>query len=128
MNAGLRAAAERYRKLGTESAIITDHTGNPTGFVRVPGGRWDEVTDLADAYLAEHPADDADDITEDWLREIGFTYDDEWGATYIYGYKTFPLWYEDLCGEWGWGEAELPTPKTRGEVRRLMAALGIEAR
>lgn len=110
----LRAAAE------LASELLEEHPDH--------GGRCEFccAAKVVNAWLAEHPSDDDEPVTEEWLREIGFTYDDEWGATYIYGYKTFPLWYEDLCGEWGWGEAELPSPKTRGDVRRLCRALGIE--
>ena len=43
----------------------------------VPG--FDEIQAayvLADAYLAEHPADDEEPVDEAWLRSIGFVRDD----------------------------------------------------
>jgi hypothetical protein len=34
--------------------------------------RHDLVIDLARAYLAEHPADDGEAVTVEWLRNVGF--------------------------------------------------------
>ena len=89
---------------------------------------------LASAYVAEHPADSEEPITEDWLRSVGFS--DlhpgepdgvlrirkpgtsvviEWGS------KSGCVW----IGEY-FNQEKLAINPSRGYIRRLAAALGIE--
>lgn len=82
---------------------------------------------LAYAYLAEHPADDELAVDEAWLRSVGFS-DTKWdgevelGRLYAHCGTTIAL---SLCGEYSDESVALPC-KTRGDVRRLCKALGIE--
>lgn len=101
-----------------------------------PSPRWSQdeqnLWTLAQAYLAEHPADENEPITEEWLRSAGFiwqstdTYELHSGAfgnDYLrYTKIAFRagLWYAN-----GLGCADC---KTRGDVRRLCSALGIPLR
>ena len=102
-------------------------------------GSWDTeyvacLTKCAAAYLAEHPADDAEPIDGPWLRSVGavkedhpdkWTFrredaldvglwhvDDGWKAMLLYGECAASCIRRGL--------------KTRGDVRRLAAALGIQ--
>lgn len=89
---------------------------------------------LADAYLAEHPADDAEPVTEEWLKsEVGMTVpswhtyeprllrevvDDE-------GRWDMRLWWAIERRSFEIGGRTVPVA-TRGDVRRLFSALGVE--
>jgi hypothetical protein len=82
-----------------------------------------------------HPADSDEAITEDWLRSIGFDTCTHWGALNIGD------WHNSIAVEWDFGKWSLgacrkagdrcdfihkiPAPRTRGDVRRLLSALGI---
>ena len=111
-----------------------------------PEEDWSERHDrdvglLADAYLAEHPADEHEPVTEGWLRARGFAdrpkerpTDDlvlvsPEGET---GHHLF--WSENREGydhnSWFYGDdylraVNLLDRPTRGHVRRLCAALGV---
>ena len=83
---------------------------------------------LAKAYLADHPADDDEPVTEEWLCSVGAKKDDVsvFFPSPIQGVPAIEfskeqawLTNEDYAGV----EIKL---KTRGDVRRLCAALGIE--
>lgn len=111
MNEELKAAIERRRKyLGWKYY-----------------GAISDVLLLADAYLAEHPEDDDEPTTEEWLRESGFVNYEGWPSSKI-GLETLPGLYLS------WNSAEntfrldecLCECFTRGDVRRLCSALGIE--
>ena len=108
-NDDIRAAAERCKDLfGT----FVDFDNMPIECIK-------DLFVLAQAYIAEHPADDDEPVTDEWLDSV-FGTDDS------------------LCTEWHdeWGEkitwldkfglVSIPMPKTRGDVRRLCRALGIE--
>jgi hypothetical protein len=88
------------------------------------------------AYLAEHPADDDEPVTEDWLREIGFTGDMGMGQFRLdsdfhiqaWETQTWSIETKDTSGQY-YGcrhELDIGQPKTRRDVRNLLAALGIE--
>ncbi len=100
--------------------------------------RLRSINDVAHAYLAEHPADDGDPVTEEWLRSIG------WITRYWEGALNSPLSQDNvyvsysLVGvSWKWClsmESEDDPDglhftrdilKNRGQVRRLLKALGI---
>jgi hypothetical protein len=86
---------------------------------------------LADAYLAEHPADDGDVVTPEWLLSVGFTLDHEMEPPRdpVYCIRSLlwrPHYFEVNQGKWQFGPVTInQNPKTRGDVRRLCAALGI---
>lgn len=119
-------AAAMYWEHGTGSQIECDGKGQPTGFVRVPCVLHDAVTTVADAYLAEHPADSEQSVTEEWLRSVGFV------AGRMPKDLALPPIVRgiSLAGDEYWLVRTYPIPsdhepKTRGHVRRLCSALGI---
>jgi hypothetical protein len=96
----------------------------------------DKMIRLAKAYLDEHPADDGEAVTEEWLRAVGF---DKQGLLWFGGARLY------IGAKWDGGThsaeiqvgggsgyygcdhtIDLPKPQTRGEVRRLCQCLGIE--
>lgn len=89
----------------------------------------DDAIILADAYLAEHPADDGEPVTADWMRSFapnpGLYFplnDDESGVWFVFNPEGCYMAISDGVNR----SAELPVPPTRGHVRRLCAALGVE--
>jgi hypothetical protein len=98
--------------------------------LRPVGSGWfyrdEECTNaICDAYLAEHPPDDDEPITAEWLRDGGWDdgIDEKW----------FDATKPDLIGlslvDHGdgytvvFGESEFAKIKTRRQLRRLIAAL-----
>ena len=81
------------------------------------------------AYLDEHPADDDEPVTGYWLLSVGFT---PFGEAMMWSYRlgevvVMGVSPETLAdGNWGYNGKRLPRKKTRGDVRRLCEALGIE--
>ena len=78
MNQELRAIAERMRK--HLEAIKTSDTFNDSDYYHQPLGvawEWDEEkigeddAALARAFLAEHPADEDEPVTDEWLKVVG---------------------------------------------------------
>jgi hypothetical protein len=111
----IQSAAERLRRHMADPNHRDTYHGKESTLV----GDW---ATLARAYLAEHPADDGEAITEDWLRAVGF--------------KSMPsevgLWLDKTVGV----DLRSDTPgcvvcnarpriATRGDLRRLAEALGI---
>ncbi len=96
---------------------------------------------LAEGFINEHPADDAEPITEEWLSSIGFSKRGMFAMDIKVPSKTctFALScadYENLPCCWElWNEFDDSTPsegaclpcqpQNRGDVRRLADALGI---
>lgn len=147
-----REAAERLRRFrnGDNSAYPDDDGG----FFEERGQTMCEADEetLADAYLAEHPADAEEPITEDWLRSVGFEKPDGgrenelsigendlyvcfgteqtmWMARDHYDYT--PKCYSPFEEPGKKGDQRLSRipsglwPKTRGQLLRLCAALNI---
>jgi hypothetical protein len=110
--------------------------------VSVPRNSWLSALAVACQYRAEHPADDDLPVTENWLRSVGF-------RDYLIADKHcssfLSLWVEPrlhncafLAVHWArdanpqghyWSANDFTLyrpahPKTRGDVRRLCAALG----
>jgi hypothetical protein len=116
----LREAAERVR----------------TGFTyyQCPDS-WQECNDarlIAEAWIAEHPADDDEPITEEWLEQLAFTHNDSWyfrspAQTSMQADVTLIRW----SGGWSVKVSDRFTSvltanvKTRGDLRLLAKALGI---
>ena len=79
--------------------------------------------------LAEHPADDDEPVTEEWLRSVGFC-DTEYMSSLENGPLEYVLEEEVYFPEnWilnGGDPPESMSIKTRGDVRRLCRALGIQ--
>lgn len=121
--AELRAAAERLADAIAEN--------------RTP--RIEDANEVALAWLAEHPADDDEPVTEEWLRGVGFanepgTIEAETRLGILRTYREF----KDREGDRRWeiDDRDVFTtfipkqlkPKTRGAVRDLCRALGIKLR
>ena len=83
----------------------------------------DDFSVFAAAYAAEHPADDAEPITEEWFVA---TYGNMWvGIEPVGGGPIATLHYDPLggCDGWSIGNEIIPPMETRGQLRRLIAAL-----
>lgn len=89
---------------------------------------------LARAYLAEHPADEEEIITEEWLESIDFERVDlegcvpyEWFKHKTCGLILWDSSYDDWIVNCFDQEGIRPNSiTTRGQVRRLLAALGVK--
>lgn len=138
----LRAARERLRKVAEN---MKDHDdASPISRVyawdTIPGGptySGDREAIIA-ADLAEHPADDETPIDREWLVSLGCKRDD-WGS----GTADFTvpsddiqleirIWADEACGidaiifnHLDSGNVQICVA-TRGDVRRLCKALGVE--
>jgi len=102
-------------------------------------GEWCEqaIVDRVTKGLAEYPADDEEPVTHQWIRRVGFTRGKQAASTSV-----LSLWSErnhisieidDWYVRVAIGDSDvseyLPagfSMQTRGDVRRLCAALGIE--
>ena len=133
----LKAAAERIRRIsGGENRVEVYGTTE-----KLSDGKWrnphNDLLELVDAFLAEHPADDDVAIAEEWLKSVGFTEEGKqrWPVLVSpQSSKNGPIcriYYEPLngCDGWqiGWKDAcgSIPTLDTRSEVRQLCIALRI---
>lgn len=82
---------------------------------------------MARYILATMPDDDAEPVTEEWLETMA-----SMALSKRYCLTIGPVWACPPCGnlDWHWsisdGRFLLPIPKTRGDVRRLISALGVE--
>lgn len=74
-----------------------------------------DINTLADAYLAEHLADDDEAVAVNWISSIGT------GGKLAF-YRDSKTWFVCFAGS----DTMLRTVQTRGEVRQLCRALGIE--
>jgi len=117
----LRKAIERYRSYRIALSAWQGGDGDQPDYDQMP----EDTCEIADAYLAEHPADDEEPIDAYFLRACGFDGD---GQMQKYGpgmrlgdIKVNHAW------EWSWHNSwPFRELKTRGQLRRLAAALGIE--
>ena len=113
MSNELRAAAER-RRLCAETATV------------YPGMESDADV-LADAYLAERPADDGEPVTVEQLRAEGwpiYDYPCFWTSRTASGVGVMIDFRSDGRVLTKVGGLDWRTAPTRGDVRRLLAALG----
>ena len=131
--ADIKAAAGRLRKAATQKGCPWEHPvyQNSTS-INSPRLQWDG--DLWAVYLAEHPADDDEPVTAEWLESVGWeAYPDTgnrmWhsrSATLIMIDLRNPgeTWLCHGSSAHGWDYITKST--TRGDVRRLCSALGIQ--
>ena len=95
------------KELRKDAEFIGTYTTDDT-----PAGR------IALAWLADHPQDDEEPITEDWLNatfghdDLGVEQHDDWGEAIT--------WLDDI------GHMSVPMPRTRGDLRRLCESLGVK--
>jgi hypothetical protein len=115
------------------AGIIRDFNANKENY-----GDLDSVTAaydvLAEAWLAEHPADDEQSIDTKWLLSLGFEWNENETSDYLWvnnpksGNK-FDLIYLPTSCVWLLSDEinELTVDiRTRGDVRRLARALKVE--
>lgn len=124
MSDELRAAAERLRRVHAGEPVQTVYESSiPRAFANM--GR-DENT-LSNAWQDEHPADDEELVTEEWLLSIGFRLEiDEYGGADWW--QLDKVKHAPSCGTWEFDSAYLPDQPTRGHVRRLLTALGVTSK
>ncbi len=141
MSDELREAAERLASIVPRYSELWKATG----------AKWtQEDKDLwlcAGAYLAEHPTDDGSELTEGYLKSLGFERDGfsmrlRFSKAYGDDICTFELVVSDvpnlLDSTWEmWATScelsregsLLPCePKSRGELRLLLKSLGVEVK
>ena len=130
MSDELRAAAERVRRV---------EAGEPAdqAYRAHPRRQFQQFADrglMASAWLAEHPADDDEPISPEWLRSVGFTLTD--AHVRYYSNRSRPPFVVVIASD---GRLRLAVQNgsdveggdvcqkpTRGDVRRLCRALGIK--
>lgn len=116
----VRAAAERLRAY---------HAGDTTTYAHRDGDA--HYTADVMTLLAQHPPDDAEAVTEGWLRAVGARephgYDPSAPPTLTAAGIGFGVLVQHRPGEWDWcrGSRVIGTIRTRGQFRRLCAALGV---
>lgn len=101
-------AAERYRR---------GNYPEPMGDGKKIHCLLEDTIDLAEAYLAEHPADENEPITIEWLMEIG-----------LCDHRCVLDLFKEPDGSWfpKWHGWELARIKTRAELRALCGFLQIK--
>lgn len=121
MSDELRAAAERFR----EYERLADAGEGLQDYEQID----DDIIDLARAYLASSLADDGEPLTMDWWKSLNsnsrflckqrYTLQVEDDGSFQ---MDADVWLEECM----LFSIPLPHVQTRGDVRRLCAALGIE--
>lgn len=109
MTPELKAAAERVRRISNGEFFDAVYGRNLSDLGQREFWMRDREL-LADAYLAEHPADDDEPVDLDWLEEQ--LHDSDFTVSQI-GWKFF-VQFE--------GRIEI---KTRGQLRALLKGLGV---
>ena len=109
-DAELRAAADRF--LGEK------YSGE---MYEEPFRRAMDARLLAAAYLTEHPADDAEPVTREWLLEASVDIDDD--MVYRFGEAKVIIWPSGRITLGVCCHESLIDNPTRGQVRRLYKAL-----
>lgn len=111
---------ERFRK---GNVSMSDEAGKQIAYY---------VDQFLNLIIADHPADDDEPITAEWLESVGFVYHDL-GSDSPYEWYQHPsrliLWDFNeeywICNQLDQGSVRMDF-KTRGQVRLLCRALGIE--
>jgi len=85
---------------------------------------------LAHGYLTEHPADDNELVTIDWLNSLKRADGGDFGMFAVRfvrpNFHLMAVNKKPTTGIDGINDWVSPRPATRGDVRRLCAALGVE--
>lgn len=115
----LRAAAERLMSHDFDRGGIDSFAIN------------DLVMPLARGYLAEHPADDSEPICIDWIMSlsagpIDMSSGDDLAVAFCNGWQLHRAPNETRWSFWRCAGCFLRMVDDRGDVRRLMSALGAE--
>ena len=123
-------AAERLRQLEADPQNMPEEY-RTCGMHEQPVAVICDRADVSRAYLAEHPADDAEPLTISWLQSVLLRCNVTAYGTLENDLFTFRSGPDGAWAVWTWqmdrdGEACLVVVKTRGDVRRLAAALGIQ--
>lgn len=88
------------------------------------------VARIADDVLERRLEDDDESVTEEWLRSVGFRETEESDDYFaIIRRDQISVCCEDLSSTTTWcmrGQEFMRSFKTRGDVRRLLTALGCE--
>lgn len=123
----LREAAERLK-----SYLLALESGDTSQNPYLDGETHDILQDagkVAEAYLATVRADDEVPLDRDWLLSIGF--EQTAGSTHLTYSETIEV-TENLrqwwVGDWLQRLPQPLVPKTRGGLRRLCEALGVEVK
>lgn len=119
-------AADRLRRcMAGEDvrAVFDDRIGSGVG----QSGVLIDRALLSEALLREHPNDDGEWPTPEWLTEIGATPVPGEPFECDLGPIRLSWWSGGERGDWEAtiGNAAFPGMNTRGHVRRLCAALGV---
>ena len=128
MTGDVKAAAERLRMCDAGGFIAEIYSDFKFPFEQYAEDRHA----TSKAYLAEQ---DPKPVTEDWLRSVGFQ-DSAAGESLLLRCKDSPLGhlrhtamaFNLITGNWTANGLGCKECKTRGDVRRLAAALGITLR
>lgn len=118
MSDKVRKAAERLRRTRGSDYVTLKLVYGDNG-----EQLQQDMMEIADAYLAEHPADDDEPITNEWLTSFGRHFEFNGHELAINSDGGVELWTH-----WG-GESvviDLCDVATRGDVRRLLRGLGIK--
>jgi hypothetical protein len=108
-----KASAERLRRYVSGEISVYDMT---------KGDYRADCIAIRDAYFAEHPADDDEPVTEDWLTQtLHRSFDSSFAIGGLSLYQSLGDWI--LVDVHGREYAEM---KTRRQVRLLCLALGLE--
>lgn len=133
MSNELKAAVERLRKAGMDGWMLAYPERPSFGH---PSRQMEDWEIIAAAYLAEHPEDDDVLVTEEWVASLHPPR--YWEAGAEYSWPSVSLCYAVevpgnslVCCQGFYIDGRIsPIPlshiKTRGDVRRLCRALGIE--
>lgn len=116
----LRATAERYRREAYKPGHFGELDHRNVGYLTSDDG-WADRVILAEAYLAEHHADDDEEVTAEWEQSLVLAGD-------FAGYKIVKVEHGHLIVDSPTGDRRQygAYKTTRGDLRRLCAALGIE--
>lgn len=126
----LRETRRRWREL-TDSAAVYCH------MVRLFGDKpklldyWQATYDLAKAYYEQFASDDEALADADWMAALEESLDDQTDVLFwLVRSGTGDEWWQlEKVGMYGQRTiVQIATDMTRGQVRRLLAALGIEVR
>lgn len=100
--------------------MIRDMVGAKLDLANASDECLNDIWIAAQIALREHPADDDEKVTAEWLDVLGFEYGNLSGL-----YIRNPRWSRHETPTNVFTKV-VPHPETRGDVRRLCRALGIE--